>query len=160
MTVVEGSAWPADYEARKEGVDCSLCATIAGEAPPSWELVAVTGDTQVYVDHRAVEGYCVVVWARDHRVEPTQLDPEEAAVFWRDVLAVGRAVESVHRPVKVNYLILGNAVPHLHAQVLPRHASDPAPGQPLPFSEIFSGPAAEDDARTRRIEQLRDHLAG
>ena len=76
------------------------------------------------------------------------------------MLALGRAVEAVYEPVKVNYLILGNAVPHLHAQVLPRHAFDPAPGQPLPFAESFSGPTVEDDGRARRIEQLRDRLAG
>ncbi|MFE2867711.1 hypothetical protein [Embleya sp. NPDC059259] len=42
--------------------------------------------------------------------------------------APGRAVEDVFGPWKVNYETLGNALPHLHTHVIPRHRDDPAPG--------------------------------
>lgn len=31
----------------------------------------------------------------------------------------------------MNYNVLGNAVPHVHAHVLPRYLDDPSPGMPL-----------------------------
>lgn len=35
-------------------------------------------------------------------------------------------------PCHVNYQLFGNAVPHVHAHVIPRYLDDPAPGRPLP----------------------------
>jgi hypothetical protein len=34
-------------------------------------------------------------------------------------------------PCHMNYNVLGNAVPHVHAHVLPRYFDDPSPGMPL-----------------------------
>jgi diadenosine tetraphosphate (Ap4A) HIT family hydrolase len=67
-------------------------------------------------------------------VEPTELSDDEATSFWRDVLATGRRVEAVYKPLKLNYLLAGNTLPHLHAHVLPRYEDDdPNPGHPFQF---------------------------
>jgi len=42
-----------------------------------------------------------------------------------------QALEAVFRPVKMNFEILGNAVPHLHCHIKPRHYGDPVPGRPI-----------------------------
>jgi len=76
-----------------------------------------------------------VYWRGRHIVEPTELTPDEAATFWRELLVVGRALERTFEPVKVNYNILGNSVPHLHVHVIPRYANDPRPEWPFPFPE-------------------------
>lgn len=65
--------------------------------------------------------------------EPTELREDEAAAFWRELLKIGRAIETAFEPVKLNYNLLGNEVPHLHAHVVPRYADDPRPGWPFPF---------------------------
>jgi diadenosine tetraphosphate (Ap4A) HIT family hydrolase len=83
----------------------------------------------------ARRGYTVVIWRGRHVAEPTELSEEEAAGYWREVLRVGSALERHYQPVKLNYQILGNAVPHLHTHVVPRFADDPAPGRPLPFPD-------------------------
>ncbi len=44
-----------------------------------------------------------------------------------------REGERYLRPVKLNYLTLGNALPHLHTHIVPRYADDPVPGRPFPF---------------------------
>jgi diadenosine tetraphosphate (Ap4A) HIT family hydrolase len=80
-------------------------------------------------------GYTVVIWRGRHVAEPTELSDGEAVGYWREVLRVGAALERHYRPVKLNYQILGNAVPHLHTHLVPRFAEDPAPGRPLPFPE-------------------------
>jgi diadenosine tetraphosphate (Ap4A) HIT family hydrolase/GNAT superfamily N-acetyltransferase len=75
-------------------------------------------------------GYCVVV-AVKHVVEPFQLPPHEARAFFDDVLAVASAVNQICAPIKVNYEILGNVIPHLHCHVFPRYADDGSPPGPL-----------------------------
>ena len=152
------SGWPADWADRVRGVDCPLCAALAGRAPASWRVLGRGQCVEVHTDLRAIAGYCVVVWSVDHRAEPTDLSSDDAEVFWREVLAVGRAVDEVFEPVKLNYLILGNAVPHLHAQIVPRHRDDPAPAEPLPFDRMFGGTDGDPEARERSTARLREAL--
>jgi diadenosine tetraphosphate (Ap4A) HIT family hydrolase len=73
-------------------------------------------------------GPSVVVWRGRHVVEPTELSEEEAAAYGRDVLAVGRALETTFSAVKINDNVLGNWVPHLHTHIVPRYRDDPRPG--------------------------------
>src|SRR3954469_18116185 len=44
-------------------------------------------------------GLSVVVWRGRHVVEPTELSDEEAAAYGREVLAVGRALETTFSAV-------------------------------------------------------------
>ena len=57
--------------------------------------------------------------------EPTQLAGEQAAGYWRETLRVGRAVEQGFEHAKMNYQMLGNTVPHLHAHIIPPAAAGP-----------------------------------
>jgi diadenosine tetraphosphate (Ap4A) HIT family hydrolase/RimJ/RimL family protein N-acetyltransferase len=75
-------------------------------------------------------GYCVVVSVK-HVVEPFQLPAHEARAFFDDVMAVASGVWQTCSPVKVNYEILGNVIPHLHCHVFPRYADDGSPPGPL-----------------------------
>lgn len=80
-------------------------------------------------------GYALVIWRGRHVVEPTELSDEEAAAFWLEVVRVGRALETHFQPVKMNYDLLGNSLPHMHAHLIPRFADDPRPGWPLQFED-------------------------
>ena len=91
-------------------------------------------------------------------VEPTELTEAEAEVYGREVLRVGRALEAVLAPVKLNYDLLGNTVPHLHTHVVPRYADDPRPGWPFPFPDPEPGPM-DDDRLMRDVEALKRWLA-
>jgi diadenosine tetraphosphate (Ap4A) HIT family hydrolase len=71
------------------------------------------------------------VWRGRHVSEPTQLTDVEAQSYWRETLLVARALEAVFRPAQVNYLILGNQIPHLHTNVVMRYMDDPAPGRSI-----------------------------
>jgi diadenosine tetraphosphate (Ap4A) HIT family hydrolase len=44
---------------------------------------------------------------------------------------LARAVEQAFRPLKMNYELLGNQVPHLHWHVFPRYPDDPASLKPV-----------------------------
>ncbi|MGW0867054.1 HIT family protein [Streptomyces sp. NPDC002611] len=75
-----------------------------------------------------VRGYAVVIYTGRHVAEPTELDEGEAASFWRDVLALARAVEAFYEPLKMNYLLLGNQIPHAHWHCVPRREAGTDPG--------------------------------
>jgi diadenosine tetraphosphate (Ap4A) HIT family hydrolase len=74
------------------------------------------------------------MWRGRHVNEPTELDEEEAAGYWKEVLAVARALISNFEPLKMNYETLGNSVPHLHTHLIPRYTDDPRPGEPFPLT--------------------------
>ncbi|MFV5994905.1 HIT domain-containing protein [Streptomyces sp. NPDC056231] len=54
---------------------------------------------------------------------------------------MGRALEQHYQPVKMNYLLLGNVIPHAHWHLVPRREAtqDPAPGGPVPFALLDHG---------------------
>src|SRR2546427_460215 len=85
-------------------------------------------------------GYTIVIWRGRHVAEPTELTEDEAARFWLEVVRVGRAIEEHLEPVKMNYDILGNSLPHLHAHLVPRYADDPRPEWPFPFPDEEASP--------------------
>jgi diadenosine tetraphosphate (Ap4A) HIT family hydrolase len=142
--------WPADWDARKAGADCPMCAAPGGRDDEHALAVATLPWTHVGLHRRSLlPGYCVVAWRHGHVADPTELDEEAAAGYFRDVLAVGRAIEAELHPVKLNLMTLGNWVPHLHTHVVPRYADDPAPGGPLAWDQMFTPEPDEPEALRR-----------
>jgi diadenosine tetraphosphate (Ap4A) HIT family hydrolase len=68
---------------------------------------------------------------KTHVIEPYELSADAQAEFWRDAMNVARAVAAVANPVKMNYEIHGNTLPHLHLHLLPRFVGDPYGGGPI-----------------------------
>ncbi|HET8576696.1 MAG TPA: HIT family protein, partial [Methylomirabilota bacterium] len=73
----------------------------------------------------------VLVVLRRHATELYELSAAERAVLIEDVSRVAEALARVYRPVKMNYELLGNQVPHIHWHLIPRLASDPEPRWPV-----------------------------
>ncbi|MBI5410656.1 MAG: HIT family protein [Nitrospirae bacterium] len=71
-------------------------------------------------------GWTVLVLKR-HATELFELNREERNQLIEEVSAVARALAEVFKPVKINYGLLGNQLPHIHWHVVPRLAGDPAP---------------------------------
>ena len=59
------------------------------------------------------------------------LDTAERSLFLHEMAEVAHAVFRAFAPVKLNYDMLGNGVPHLHWHLVPRHADDPRPFAPI-----------------------------
>jgi diadenosine tetraphosphate (Ap4A) HIT family hydrolase len=55
--------------------------------------------------------------------------------FFDDLRIAAQAIDAVYKPLKMNFEILGNTVPHLHAHIVPRYYNDPAPGRPIDPTE-------------------------
>jgi diadenosine tetraphosphate (Ap4A) HIT family hydrolase len=94
-------------------------------------------------------GYCVL------RSEPPApsihtLDPPKQAQFLADMLLVGEALLAVTGCYRVNYAILGNTDPVLHAHIVPRYLSEP---EDLRKGPPWSYPDALIDARKFDLER-------
>ena len=114
--------------------------------------------SDAYLQRSSIQrGYTIVIWRGRHVAEPTELESDEATSYWLEVLRVARALEVHMRPVKVNYNLLGNSIPHLHTHVIPRYAADPRPGSPFPFPETDPPPFDESMLRSD-VEALRGLL--
>lgn len=137
-----------------------MCRALGKGDNDSWVHV-LTGDVaEVFLERRSrLPGYCIVAWRHEHIAEPAELDPDEACQYWHEVLAVGRAVQVQFQPIKINYMTLGNTVPHLHTHVVPRYPNDPAPGGPIAWEDIFSPDRIPESDLHAQAARLRDLLS-
>lgn len=142
-----GVAWPSDWAQRRAGRGCAMCANAGAEDIGVGVLVARGEWVDAYARRSRVRGYVMAIWNGRHVTEPTGLETFEVAGYWTEVTGVGRIVEDVFGPMKVNYETLGNALPHLHTHVIPRHREDPAPGGPMPGEWLVAPPDSEDGFR-------------
>ena len=153
--------WPDDWDERVAGLGCPMCATV-GHGDNDFGVEVFVGEfAEVQLERRtSLPGYCVVVWRHQHVADPADLDPAQACGYWAEVLAVGRAVRARFDPVKLNYMTLGNLVPHLHTHVVPRYLDDPAPGGPITWEQMHSPAPVPDAELHRQAADLRALLGG
>ncbi len=96
--------------------------TVVRRLPSGW---AVLGDVQF------LPGYCLLL---ADPVVPSlnDLDAEGRAAFLRDMARLGDAILRVTGAARVNYELLGNSDPELHAHIFPRYATEPEDLRRLP----------------------------
>lgn len=142
--------WPDDWEARKRGDSCPFCGDLS--TPPFHR-----GRTSEAVLERkgVAKGHAIVVFRSRHAAGLTELAEGEAADYWRDIQDVGRMIEHVFGPCHMNYLLMGNMVPHLHVHVVPRYLDDSSPERPLPW-DSREVPA---DEYSRQFQELQEASA-
>jgi diadenosine tetraphosphate (Ap4A) HIT family hydrolase len=102
-------------------------------------------------------GYVLLVLRR-HATELYELSAGERRTLIEDVSRVAEALSRVFRPVKMNYELLGNQVPHVHWHLVPRLATDPEPHAPIWRVEHAPAPLGSAAAR-ERIDAIRRALA-
>ena len=151
-----GAVWadPEEWTRRLTPDGCIICRSgapldVIAEFQNSW----ATAPEEV-----PLAGYVCVV-ARRHVVEPYQLPGPELQAFWSESMLVAEAVASVVHPVKMNYEIHGNTLPHLHLHLFPRQIDDPYVGGSVdPRVGSFTRPAGEESALGRAIGEYRSRL--
>ena len=105
------ATWGTDFAALARGEGCPMCEPGADETPHGVRLFEGRW-SDAYLGRFPVRpGYAYVIWKGRHVAEPTELTDEETAGFWREVAHVARGVTECSRPVKMNWLSLGNGVP-------------------------------------------------
>jgi diadenosine tetraphosphate (Ap4A) HIT family hydrolase len=130
-------------------IACPICTRgepldVLAELSSTWITAQVEAPLPGYV--------CVV--AKQHVVEPFELPEPELVAFWREAMVAARTVNELFRPMKMNYEIHGNTIPHLHMHLYPRFADDPYVGGPIDARRAsFTRSPRELDALRRAFEQ-------
>jgi diadenosine tetraphosphate (Ap4A) HIT family hydrolase len=155
--------WPDHWDRLRGGDACPMCAEGRPELAHGRNARIQSGRvSDAYLARNDVgqRGYAVVIWRGRHVAEPTELTADEAARYFAEVLAVSRALEAHYKPAKMNLMMLGNTVPHLHTHVIPRYITDDSPGIPPRFMREFPPakepllPEAEYEADVRALREL------
>ena len=150
--------WSPDWPARLQGSECPACGGTRVDEDDHGIRIYSTNITDAYLQKSPIRpGHSTVVWRGRHVAEPTELAPEEAASYWLDVLKVGAALEHHYRPAKMNYLTLGNAMPHLHTHIVPRPWDDEEAAGPFTFR--LDVPAIAKPDLLNHVDALRKALS-
>jgi diadenosine tetraphosphate (Ap4A) HIT family hydrolase len=146
-----------DWDALVRGDTCPMCSDVEQEETRYGFLVARLETSNLHLSkNQYASGYCVLMY-RGHAIELHQVPPEKQAAFMRDLLKAGAAIARVFNPIKMNYQLLGNLIPHLHWHLIPRYYGDPAPGRPLDWGSRVH--RLKQDEYERIIADLRKALA-
>jgi diadenosine tetraphosphate (Ap4A) HIT family hydrolase len=135
--------WPADWDERRRGKDCPMCAEGRTDDNGFGVRIFEGAVSDAYLQRADVgqRGYTIVIWRGRHVADPTELTEDEASAYFTEVVRVARALERHYTPLKMNLAMLGNELPHLHTHLVPRYADDGAPGQPARFMRGQIAPA-------------------
>ncbi len=159
--MTERKSWMAldEWQRLVEGIDCPNCQVAASTADDESSLYVgrLPLSAVRFSRNQRAPGY-TVVYCRRHVSEPFELTPRYAHGFFDDVMAVAEALQRVYRPLKLNYQILGNVIPHLHCHIVPRYRGDLAPHAP-PHA-IFTAPALEltSEEYAAAVQRLREEM--
>lgn len=127
-----------EWEALTSAEQCGMCADAHLEVNEHSALIATTDTSHIRLarnQHHA--GYCLVI-LREHVVDMAELPPDQLSRFWTDVQRAGRAIGAAFQPQKIDYLVMGHRMPHLHCHLLPQHATD----DPRRNVDISDGPTS------------------
>ncbi|MEO8678788.1 MAG: hypothetical protein ABI665_07070 [Vicinamibacterales bacterium] len=114
---------------------------------------AVLGDPQI------LPGYCLLL---PDPVVPhlNALTGAERRLFLDDMARLGDAVLAMTGAQRINYEILGNVEPALHAHVIPRFATEPAGDRKRPvwLHDWSKAPAFDPAVHGELMERITVHL--
>lgn len=137
-----------------------LVARLRGEPPPS--MVCRTRSGWVVLgEPQVVSGYCLLL---PDPVVPrlNDLHGRARSRFLADMVGIGDALLRVTDAVRINYEILGNLEPALHAHILPRRRSEPPELQTKPiwfFDWAAAPPLESDQGFEQGFERLKRAIA-
>ena len=111
-------------------INCFYCSKSEKLYELMIEICKLKVSTVYLFKDQTYKGRCIVQF-KDHKTELFQLTEEERNTFFEDVAKVASALYKVFSPDKLNYAILGDNLPHLHCNVIPKYKDNN-------FSELAS----------------------
>ena len=127
----------------------------AGEKGALW-ITDLSATTASLNDDQFFPGYTYLTLKR-HATELYHLTAAERRQMIEELSRVAQALDVVFRPVKMNYELLGNQVPHIHWHVVPRLTEDPNPRGPV-WSLPHEPRRLSAEATRERVAAIRSAL--
>lgn len=136
---------------------CPVCPGLQAPEKEASFIAALSQSVLRLGEHQAYPGYAVL-WSRSHARELHHLDPAAYSAFMQDLRRASAAVEKASGCAKLNTVILGNQVEHLHVHLFPRSAMDPQRReQPWVHADLFKEPGTPQQ-RQAAIARIREAL--
>ena len=144
------------------GENCPFCMP-REEANAFYDFVLTLEVSSLYLlKNQAYRGHCVLIYDARHALRPDELSLAEWNAYCADLHRVIKPVMSVCEADHINVEMMGNQMPHMHWQVVPRYKTDRRWGMPIWTStadELHQVRLKEKD-RARLIADLREAIAG
>jgi 8-oxo-dGTP pyrophosphatase MutT (NUDIX family)/diadenosine tetraphosphate (Ap4A) HIT family hydrolase len=135
------------WRALRDSAGCPICSDGPADVLVDLDATWVTAGAEA-----PLPGYACVISKR-HAVEPYHL-PDRGLAFWADAMWVAEALDAHLAPIKMNYEVHGNTIPHLHLHLFPRHPGDPFAGRPIGANEVHAHRTADE------LDAMRAAIAG
>jgi diadenosine tetraphosphate (Ap4A) HIT family hydrolase len=120
--------------------------TVVCRVPSGWVVMA---------DIQYLPGYCILL--ADPVVQDlNSLTGRKRAQFLQDMAITGDALLEVTGAYRINYEILGNSEPVLHAHIIPRYMSEPEELRKIPvwsYEKAREPPKKFDAERDKKLMQ-------
>ena len=133
---------PERVEAARSGTN----PTIVCRVPSGWVALC---------DQQFLRGYCILL-ADPVVASLNDLDRSVRAEFMSDMAMVGDALLELTGAYRINYAILANTDPYLHAHIIPRYLSEP---EELRSGLPWSHPRSEIDSLMLDLERDQPFMA-
>jgi diadenosine tetraphosphate (Ap4A) HIT family hydrolase len=122
------------WEELKMGIDCPMCSDIyEDENRFSFKVAELKQSFVRLPKNQYYKGY-IILFFKKHANELFELSPSELSEFWEDVSRVAKALNTIYKPLKINYLIFGHHCPHLHCHLV-MHFPGEDPNKPVKMDE-------------------------
>ncbi len=144
------------WDALARGENCPLCRDLALNESANvygYTIADLNLSRLRLVANQSVPGYCIL-FCKKHVREVYHLNQKERLFYFEDMMQAAQAIDRAFQPIKMNFELLGNAIPHLHCHLIPRYYGDPVPGRPInPDKTKLLLTPAEYEARVKLIRE-------
>ena len=123
------------------------------------DFIAKLSVSSLYLSkNQAYRGHCLLILDIRHATRPDHLSADEWSAFCADLYFAEKVLTQSLQPDHINLEIMGNVVPHLHWQIVPRYRTDPRWGAPVWTTTIDEMPVIvlPEAIQTKLVQELRD----
>jgi diadenosine tetraphosphate (Ap4A) HIT family hydrolase len=127
--------------------------TVICQVPSGWVVIG---------DQQFIPGYCLLL-ADPVAPDLNALTGAQRAQYLEDMGTIGDALLEVSDAYRINYEILGNSEPALHAHIFPRYMSEPEKPRSVPVwvgysREAYNSRPLDLERDKELIEKIRDAI--
>jgi len=126
--------------------NCIFCKIVAGEIP--CQKIAENEDFLAFLDNQPfTHGHTLVIPKKHFR---WTYDVPNFGQYWEFTKQISQTIQNKFNPEFINFLTMGNEVPHAHIHLIPRYKDDSLTG--LYKEEFRTHPSSE------QLQQIADSI--
>ena len=133
---------------------CPMCEELPRSSALPLFIADMGSSVAVLNSNQLFKGRSLVI-LKKHATELYQLSPQERQQYCEEMIQVAEALDKACHPDKMNYVVHGNIVAHLHWHLIPRYKDDPYWGSPIDYKPSKK---LKNEEYADLIKEIRRHL--